>query len=241
MTANAGDPTFTPRPQAIPITCGSELGRGHGGGGSRTLVAASSGTQHPPRALRRRPRFCPATSPSCTSSASAPTSPASPVPPGERPARFSPANRRRTGDPRSGRRGRPGRRTWPPSSSSGQRQWRRVRSASPSSAAAASDVVIAGGSLHGRDAAARGQRPALGRHRRGGRRRRILAGYRRTAESRPRSLGSTLTVGLIRDVMLTSVSKSARGATQELSARAAHDVSRNATPSPRASWVGVVG
>ena len=96
--------------------------------GARPNPRVARGPWPPPRrALNTRlgappqAAICPATSPSCTSSVSGPTSPASPVPPGNDRLRFSPANRRRTaGDPRSGGAVARGRRTWPPSSSSCQ-------------------------------------------------------------------------------------------------------------------------
>ena len=176
-------------------------------GGSRTLAAASSGTQHPPgrsaagRDFARLPRRTaraafPGPPRRRAQSRRGTTGSGSRRPTGGGPLAIRGREARSPGGAGLGRRPRP--------LASGQ--WRRVRPASPSSAAAASDVVIAGGSLHGRDAAARSQRPALGRHRRGGRRRRILPGYRRTAESRPRSLGSTLTLGLIRRTTLTAIS-----------------------------------
>ena len=122
-----------------------------------------------------------------------------PSPAGERTARFSPANRRTAGDPRSGGRGRPGPRDlaavlvlWP-------------------AAAASSPTRVAlerGCSLGRRDrgwfsswsrcGGAEVSAPALGSTSTTGHRRRILACYRRTAGSRPRALGSTLTLGLIR-------------------------------------------
>ena len=110
--------------------------------------------------------------------------------------RWRPPGRSEVGE--GGKRGRPG----PPDLAAVLVLWPAAAAsspipASPSSSAAASDVVITGVFFMVGDAAARGQRPALGRHRRRGRRRRILAGLpagRRVPPAFPR----LSTLGLIR-------------------------------------------